>query len=95
MAETPKLAADSRPRLAPGVRLHFDATRQAWVLQAPERILETEGPAYEILRRCDGSRSLAQVIDELAEAFAADRAVIEEDVQAMLADLLHKRMLRV
>jgi len=43
-----------RPRLAPGVRLHFDKTRDAWVLLGPERVIETEGPAGEILRRCDG-----------------------------------------
>lgn len=46
------------PRLAPGVRLHFDATRDAWVLLGPERVIETEGPASEILRRCDGSRTV-------------------------------------
>ena len=53
MAELPE-----RPKLAPGVRLHFDTTRQAWVLLGPERVIETEGPASEILRRCDGSRTV-------------------------------------
>ena len=52
MAEMP-----ARPRLAPGVRLHFDKTRDAWVLLSPERVIEAEGPAHEILRRCDGSRT--------------------------------------
>ena len=32
-----------RPRLPPGVRLHFDATRSAWVLLAPERVIEAGG----------------------------------------------------
>jgi pyrroloquinoline quinone biosynthesis protein D len=54
------------PRLAPGVRLHFDATRDAWVLLGPERVIETEGPANEILRRCDGRRTVTQIVDELA-----------------------------
>ena len=31
-----------RPRLAPGVRLHFDKTRDAWVLLGPERVIETD-----------------------------------------------------
>ena len=39
-----------RPRLAPGVRLHFDKTREAWVLLGPERVIEAEGPAPEILK---------------------------------------------
>ncbi len=82
-----------RPRLAPGVRLHFDKTRDAWVLLAPERVLETEGPAREILRRCDGSRTVPQIIDELAAVYNADRADIAADVTDLLAELVGKRML--
>ena len=82
-----------RPRLAPGVRLHFDKTRDAWVLLCPEKVIETEGPASEILRRCDGTRSVADIIDELAAVFSADRAVIEHDVTDMLTDLAQKRLL--
>jgi coenzyme PQQ biosynthesis protein PqqD len=81
-----------RPRLAPGVRLHFDQTRNIWVLLGPERVIETEGPASEILRRCDGSRTLGQIIDELAALYTADRAEIEGDVKDMLAELAGKRM---
>ena len=87
----PETAA--KPRLAPGVRLHFDKTRDAWVLLGPERVIEAEGPASEILRRCDGSRTVAQIVDELAVLYTADRAVIEGDVTEMLADLAAKRML--
>jgi pyrroloquinoline quinone biosynthesis protein D len=81
------------PRLAPGVRLHFDKTRDAWVLLAPERVLETEGPASEILRRCDGSRTVSQLVDELAAMYNADRAEIATDVNDILAELVGKRML--
>ncbi len=82
-----------RPRLAPGVRLHFDKTRAAWVLLCPERIIEAEGPASEILKRCDGTRSVAVIVDELAAVFAVDRAVIAHDVTEMLTDLAGKRLL--
>ncbi len=82
-----------RPRLAPGVRLHFDATRDAWVLLGPERVIETEGPASEILRRCDGSRTVDQIVDELTAVYTADRAEIAADVTDMLAELVAKRML--
>jgi pyrroloquinoline quinone biosynthesis protein D len=87
MADLPE-----RPRLAPGVRLHFDKTRDAWVLLGPERVIEAEGPAPEILRRCDGSRTTAQIIDELAALYTADRSVIEGYVNDMLADLVAKRL---
>lgn len=81
------------PRLAPGVRLHFDKTRDAWVLLAPERVLETEGPASEILRRCDGRRTVPQIVDELATIYSADRAEIAADVTDLLTELMGKRML--
>lgn len=82
-----------RPRLAPGVRLHFDTTRGAWVLLGPERVIETEGPASEILRRCDGTRTMDQIIDELAVLYTAERAEIAGDVNDMLVELVTKRML--
>lgn len=87
----PKLPV--RPRLAPGVRLHFDPKRDAWVLLGPERVIETEGPASDILRRCDGSRTVAQIVDELASVYTADRAEIAADVNEMLAELVAKRLL--
>jgi pyrroloquinoline quinone biosynthesis protein D len=93
MHESDAPGLPQRPRLAPGVRLHYDATRNAWVLLGPERIIETEGPAYEILCRCDGSRTVSQIIDELAASYSADRAVIEADVIDILAELTTKRML--
>ena len=86
---------DPRPRLAPGVRLHFDQKRAAWVLLAPERVIETEGPTVEILRRCDGTRTISAVVDELAAQFVADRAVIDADVRELLAELAEKRLLRM
>jgi pyrroloquinoline quinone biosynthesis protein D len=82
-----------RPRLAPGVRLHNDTARNAWVLLAPERVIELEGPANDILQRCDGSRTVEQIIDELAVVYTADRAEISGDVRDMLAELVAKRML--
>ena len=80
-----------RPRLAPGVRLHNDPKR-GWVLLCPERVIETQGPTSEILRRCDGQRTLAAIVDELAAAFVADRAVIAGDVAALLQELATKKL---
>jgi pyrroloquinoline quinone biosynthesis protein D len=62
------------------------------VLLGPERVIETEGPASEILRRCDGSRTVGEIIDELAVLYTADRAEIAGDVNDMLVELATKRM---
>jgi pyrroloquinoline quinone biosynthesis protein D len=82
----------SRPSLAPGVRLHHDVAREKWVLLSPEKVIETGGPTNEILRLCDGERSLAQIVDALAAMFTADRAEIDTDVRALLTDLAARRL---
>jgi len=86
-------ALPERPRLAPGVRLHFDKTREVWVLLGPERVIETEGPANDILRRCDGKHTVGQIIDELAALYTAEPTEIARDVEDMLSELAAKRML--
>ena len=86
-------ATTCRPRLPRGVRLHHDAVRGGWTILAPERVLETDAVGAEILKRCDGVATLTEIVDDLAGAFDADRADIERDVRAFLADLAEKRML--
>ncbi len=80
------------PALPRGVKLRFDEARKVWVLLAPERVLMPDPVAVEILKRCDGQRSVAAVIDDLAATFAAERAQIETDVTAFLQDLADKGM---
>jgi pyrroloquinoline quinone biosynthesis protein D len=87
-----EVRADLVPALPRGVKLRFDQARKAWVLLAPERVLMPDPIAVEILKRCDGKRSVALVIDDLASTFAADRAQIETDVMAFLQDLADKGM---
>jgi pyrroloquinoline quinone biosynthesis protein D len=89
----PERDGTARPRLAPGVRLHFDKRREAWVLLGPERVFEMEGPAHEILRRCDGARTIDEIVDELAQQFSAERDVIAGDVVAMLDELRASRLI--
>jgi pyrroloquinoline quinone biosynthesis protein D len=86
------VAEDARPRLAAGVRLQFDARRQAWLLLAPERVIEAEPPANDILSRCDGSHTFGQIVDELAGIYTAERAVIAGDVADLLVELATKRL---
>ena len=81
------VAALSVPKMARGVKLRFDETRQRWVLLVPERVLAPDEIAIEILQLCDGARSVAVMVDQLAEKYAAPKAEIEADVIAMLQDL--------
>jgi pyrroloquinoline quinone biosynthesis protein D len=83
----------SRPVLPRHAKLRFDETRQRWVILAPERVLAPDDIAVEILQLCDGARSVAQMIDELAAKYIADREAIGADVIAMLQDLADKGFL--
>jgi pyrroloquinoline quinone biosynthesis protein D len=83
----------SRPVLPRHARLKFDETRQRWVILAPERVLAPDQIAVEILQLCDGVRSVGQMIDRLAEKYAAEREAISTDVIAMLQDLADKGFL--
>ena len=77
----------SVPKLARGVVLRFDETRQRWVLLVPERVLAPDDIAIEVLKLCDGQRSVCTMADELAAKYTAPHADILADVIAMLQDL--------
>jgi pyrroloquinoline quinone biosynthesis protein D len=88
-----RVSEASRPILPRHARLKFDETRQVWVILAPERVLAPDEIAVEVLHLCDGARSVAEMVDELAAKYAADRADISTDVVAMLQDLADKGFL--
>ena len=63
-------------------RLQWEEVQQAWVLLYPEGMVKLNGSAGEILRRCDGSRSVDQLVGELEAAF--DTHGLRDDVNAFL-----------
>jgi pyrroloquinoline quinone biosynthesis protein D len=83
----------SRPVLPRHAKLKFDETRKVWVLLAPERVLAPDEIAVEVLQLCDGVRSVADMVDGLAQKYAAPREAIATDVIAMLQDLADKGFL--
>lgn len=89
------IASSSTPKLARGVRLHEDRVRGAWVLLAPESMIEANPVAVEILKRCDGGRTVDDVITELAGLFNAPRDVIAADVTTFLDGLAAKRLIQI
>lgn len=76
------LSVDAIPRIARLYRFQWEAAQNGYVLLFPEGMVQLNGPAGEILRRCDGSRSARTIIDELKQAFEAEE--IETEVLAFL-----------
>jgi pyrroloquinoline quinone biosynthesis protein D len=74
--------AGSRPAIAPMLRLQFEPAQDAWVLLYPEGMVKLNTPAAEILRRCDGLRSVEEIVGDLERAFA--RSALSDDVHGFL-----------
>jgi pyrroloquinoline quinone biosynthesis protein D len=84
---TPDL--QSHPRLAPGCRL--SENNQQRVLLMPERALRLNGPSLEIVERCDGQRTVQQIISELQQIYSkAEPKKVESDILGYL-NLLHEQ----
>jgi pyrroloquinoline quinone biosynthesis protein D len=83
----------SVPGLPAGVKLRFDKQRDQWIILAPERLFVLDAIALEIVKRCDGKASVAEIVTDLSAAFGAPREVILKDVGVLLQDLADKRIL--
>lgn len=96
MSDTPPaIPNDARPRLPRGVRLVHNELQGGWVLLAPERVLKADAIAVEIIKRCTGEATFANIVDDLAKTYSAPRERILADVTALLRGLADKKMLEL
>ena len=95
MAENDAIAGNAKPRLPRGVRLTHNEAQGGWVLLAPERVFKADPIAAEIVKRCTGEATVADIVDDLARTFNAPRERIMTDVSAMLSGLIDKKLLEI
>ena len=89
------ITPDARPRLAPKVRLRFDAKSERFMLLYPERGMELNPTAADIVQLCTGELTVAEIVAQLAGKYAPQpRATIEHEVLAFLASLADRGLLR-
>jgi pyrroloquinoline quinone biosynthesis protein D len=74
--------SDARPAIRAGFRLQWEPVQNAYVMLYPEGMITLNTSAAEILRRCDGSRTVDQIIAELETAF--QRTELKNDVVSFL-----------
>ncbi|PYT94508.1 MAG: pyrroloquinoline quinone biosynthesis peptide chaperone PqqD [Acidobacteria bacterium] len=83
---------NSRPRLAAGCRMGENNKQR--VLLMPERALRLNGPSLEIVSRCDGKYTVAQIIGELQLLYSkAEPHKVEQDILGYLELLQKERAL--
>ncbi len=84
----------TRPALPAYIKLRHDAGRGRWLILAPERIFEPDDTAVEVLKLCDGQRSVADIANVLAKEYNAAQEEILDDIVAMLQDLADKGVVK-
>jgi len=81
------------PKLAKKARLKWDAREKKFMLLYPERGLLLNDSAAEIVKLCDGTRSVSQIIDAICAEKQADRDLVTKDVNDLLQKLRERRLL--
>jgi pyrroloquinoline quinone biosynthesis protein D len=61
-----------RPGIRAGFRLQWEPAQNAYVLLYPEGMVKLNTTAAEILRRCDGLRTIDDIVAELEAVFQRD-----------------------
>ncbi|WP_405875141.1 pyrroloquinoline quinone biosynthesis peptide chaperone PqqD [Streptomyces sp. NBC_00005] len=83
---------DWRPALAPAILRRHDHARDADLLLLPERVVVLRGAAGTVVGLCDGTRSVDDIVDELAERFPG--SPVATDVPPFLERLRKEGWLR-
>lgn len=76
------------PRLSRLYRLQYEPVQSAWVLLYPEGMVKLNDSSAEILRRCNGERSVDAMVAELEILFNA------QGIAPQVTDLLQEGMRR-
>lgn len=88
-----EIVATARPQIGRGFRLQWEAAQNSHVLLYPEGMVKLNGSAGEIMQRCDGERTLAQITADLEQTFGA--ADLSADVTAFVSFALNQKWLEI
>jgi pyrroloquinoline quinone biosynthesis protein D len=87
------LTNDTRPVIGRGLRLQWEPAQDAHVLLYPEGMVKLNSSAGEIMSRCDGERTLAEIIADLEKTFGATG--LSGDVTAFVSMALQNKWLEM
>jgi pyrroloquinoline quinone biosynthesis protein D len=87
------IATTAKPAIGRGLRLQWEPAQNAHVLLYPEGMIKLNGSAGEIMKRCDGVRTLTEITADLERAFATTG--LADEVAAFVAMALQNKWLEV
>jgi len=88
-----ELTDTMKPAIARGMRLQWEPAQEAHVLLYPEGMVKLNGSAGAILSRCDGVRTVADIVADLERAY--ETSGLAKDVRAFVTMALEKRWLEL
>ncbi len=83
----------SRPALGRGFRLQWEPAQSAYVLLFPEGMIKLNGSAGEIMKRCTGEATIAEITADLERSF--DTSGLSGDVLAFVEMARGKQWLSI
>ena len=87
------VSEEARPAIARGLRLQWEPAQEAHVLLYPEGMVKLNSSAGAILSRCDGVRTVAQIVADLERTYGMTG--LADDVSAFVALALDKNWLEL
>jgi len=87
------LADSVKPAIPSGLKLQWEPAQDAHVLLYPEGMVKLNGSAGAIMSRCDGARTLADIVADLERSYGLTG--LAADVRAFVALALEKRWLEL
>ncbi len=82
-----------KPAIPLGLKLQWEPAQDAHVLLYPEGMVKLNGSAGAIMSRCDGARTLADIVADLERSYGLTG--LAADVRAFVALALEKRWLEL
>lgn len=84
-----RITGESIPTVDRRFRLQWEAAQNAHVLLYPEGMIKLNASAGEILKRCDGTATLADITSSLEKSF--ETTGLSADVIAFIAMAVEKK----
>ena len=86
-------ASTGRPRLAKRVRLRIDEVSGNPVLLYQEAVMVLNQTGYEILRLCDGTRTLSEIIRSLEVQYPLAQPILSREVLQYIKAISQKGLI--
>jgi pyrroloquinoline quinone biosynthesis protein D len=89
------VATSAIPKLERGIRLKHDIVRERHVLLGPEMLIELNQTGTAIMNQIDGSSSINEIVDRLAQQFEVNPQDISKDVAEFCTSMMLSRVLSI